>query len=340
MSRPLRVEYSGASYHVINRGNQRQKVFHCRAHYEIFLDKLQEFSWKFDVAVRSYCLMPNHFHLYVLTRDANLSRFMQSFLTSFCYVMNRMSGKGGHIFQGRFKSHVADDEAYGMAITRYIHLNPVKIKSVEALGLKKKIRLLEEFKYSSYRYYIGAEKCPEWLDIEHILGKFTGDCQEEKMAHYRNYVEEGIKKAVPNPFESVVGQSIIGDDIFTDRIRRGYAMDLNLTNEREQKELAKLRSSFRFEDVSKAVASAFNVEPKDILKRRSVHRKARMVLMYCADKFCRGGTSLSEMAAVLSVGHSGLSRSKGRLIMAIDKDIETRRALKKVEMALKSIARV
>jgi REP element-mobilizing transposase RayT len=340
MSRPLRVEYPGASYHVINRGNQRQKVFHCHSHYEIFLEKLQEFSGKFDVDVRCYCLMPNHFHLYVMTREANLSRFMQSFLTSFCYVMNRMSRKSGHIFQGRFKSHVADDEAYGMAISRYIHLNPVKIKSAVGFELKRKIRLLEEFKYSSCRYYIGEEECPEWLDMGHILGKFPVGSLEEKMAEYRAYVEEGIKRAVPNPFESVIGQSIIGDDVFTDRIRRGYAMDLNLTDEREQKDLTKLRSSFRFDDVLKAVASSFKIAEKDILKKRSKHRKARMTLMYCADRYCRSGMSLSEMASTLSVGHGGLSRSKNRVIDTKGKDKEITSALKNIETELKSIARV
>jgi hypothetical protein len=254
--------------------------------------------------------------------------------------MNRMSGKSGHIFQGRFKSHVADDEAYGMAISRYIHLNPVKIKSAEDLELEKKIRLLEEFKHSSYRYYVGEEECPEWLDIWHILGKFPAGSQEDKRAQYREYVEEGIKKAVTNPFENVVGQSILGDDVFTDRIRRGYAMDLNLSDEREQKDLAMLRSSFRFEDVLKAVASAFNIGEKEIIRRRSKHRKARTTLMYCADKYCRGGTSLSEIASILSIGHSGLSRSKNRLIEVKGKDIEISRALKKVETALKSIARM
>ncbi|MFZ2655999.1 MAG: transposase, partial [Victivallales bacterium] len=324
-------------YHVINRGNQRQKVFHCPSHYEIFLEKLREFSGKFDVDVRCYCLMPNHFHLYLLTREANLSRFMQSFLTSFCYVMNRMSGKSGHIFQGRFKSHLADDDAYGMAISRYIHLNPVKIKSAEKFDLKKKIRLLEEFRYSSYRHYIGEEECPEWLDKGHVLGKFPADSQEKKILEYRAYVEEGIKKAVPNPFESVVGQSIIGDCVFTEHIRRGYAMDLNLTDKREQKDLSKLRSSFHFDDVLRAVASTFNIEEKDILRRRSKHRTARMTLMYCADKYCRSGTSLSEMASKLSIGHSGLSRSKNHLMEIKENDKEINRALKKIEMTLKSI---
>lgn len=129
----------------------RDRKFSIAAPYEIFLDKLQEFSGKFDVKVRSYCLIPNHFHLYVLSRKTNLSRFMQSFLTSFCYVMNPKSGRSGHIFQGRFKNHVADDETYGMVISRYIHLNPVKIKSTEDLELEKKLGLLEEFKHSSYR---------------------------------------------------------------------------------------------------------------------------------------------------------------------------------------------
>ena len=106
MARPLRIEYKGACYHVMNRGNQRARVFHSRKHYTLFLEKLAHFCEPFDVTVHSYCCMPNHFHLLLTTREANLSRFMQSFLTSFTLSLNRMRSTTGHVFLGRFKAEL------------------------------------------------------------------------------------------------------------------------------------------------------------------------------------------------------------------------------------------
>ena len=310
MARPLRIEYPGANYHVVNRGNQRQKVFYSPSHYELFLEKLGESCVKFNVTVRCYCLMPNHFHLYLNTAEANLGRFMQTFLTSFCYSINRARGKSGHIFHGRFKSHVADDEAYGMAVSRYIHLNPVRINSLADFDMKEKIRCLDNFSHSSYRFYVGAGNVPEWLDISHILSKFEGRTLAERTTGYRNYVEDGISKTTENPFNHVSSQAILGDGHFVESMKRRYAM--NLTNAREQKELSRLRSSFDFDEILKIVSAVSKVGEKDILKRRSAHSLERKMLMYCADKYCRSRMSLSEIAARMSVSQSGLVRSKGR----------------------------
>ena len=104
MARPLRIEYPNACYHVINRGNQRSVVFHDTWHYECFVEKLGYFATEFRVEVYAYCCMPNHFHLYLQTKEANLSRFMQSFLTSYCVSSNKKRRSSGHIFQGRFKA--------------------------------------------------------------------------------------------------------------------------------------------------------------------------------------------------------------------------------------------
>jgi len=235
--------------------------------------KLAEFSLKFGVTVRCYCLMPNHFHLYLQTSEANLARFMQTFLTSFCYTLNRWRGKSGHIFQGRFKSHVAEDGAYGMAISRYIHLNPIRIKSLEESDIVVKLRCLNEFSHSSYRFYVGDDKPPEWLDISHVLSKFEGRSLSDRKRAYRRYVEEGVSKKVENPFANVVAQCVIGDDAFVEKMRRGYAMDLNLSDGREQKSLAILRSSFKFEDVLKAVANVFGVDTDDIIPEKVIEKR-------------------------------------------------------------------
>ena len=129
MARPLRIEYPNACYHVINRGNQRTTIFHDDWHYRLFVEKLGDFAVEFHVTVYAYCCMPNHFHLYLRTRDMNLSRFMQSFLTSFCVSSNRKRRSSGHIFQGRFKAQLVEDECYRSRLSRYIHLNPIRTHS-------------------------------------------------------------------------------------------------------------------------------------------------------------------------------------------------------------------
>ncbi len=130
MARPLRIEYVDAYYHVMNRGNRRQIVFAEAPDYELFLERLREFSGLFDVRLLCYCCLPNHFHLYVRTVQPNLSRFMQSLLTSFTISLNRRHHSSGHLFQGRFTAHLVENEAYGAEVSRYIHLNPVRIKAL------------------------------------------------------------------------------------------------------------------------------------------------------------------------------------------------------------------
>ena len=187
MARPLRVEYSGACYHVINRGNRRQEIFQRKRDCELFIDKLCEFSGVFSVEIFSYCLMGNHFHLYIRTAQPNLSRFMQSFLTSFTILKNRYDRSSGHLFQGRFKSVLVESELYGSQLSRYIHLNPVRTTRVKALSLEERRRCLREFKWSSYPEICGFRKCPEWLDRNETLKRWgqTPDEQRDAGSHLR-----------------------------------------------------------------------------------------------------------------------------------------------------------
>ena len=138
MARPLRIEIPGAYYHVMNRGNQRQTVFHRDGDRLLFLEKLAASADLFTVDILAYCLMPNHFHLYVRVPQGNLSRFMQSFLTSFTVVINRRRKSSGHVFQGRFKAELVEAERYGNEVSRYLHLNPVRTAPVRSLPAEEK----------------------------------------------------------------------------------------------------------------------------------------------------------------------------------------------------------
>lgn len=85
------------------------------------MEKMVKFSELFDVGIRAYCVMPSHFHLYLRTEHANLGRFMQSFLTSYCAVVNRFRNRSGRIFRGRFKSHLVQDELYSSRVSSKSH---------------------------------------------------------------------------------------------------------------------------------------------------------------------------------------------------------------------------
>ncbi|MBN1864060.1 MAG: hypothetical protein JW808_04100 [Victivallales bacterium] len=212
----------------------------------------------------------------------------------------------------------------GVTLSRYIHLNPVRIKSLEDFDVEGKIRCLDNFSHSSYRFYVKSGKVPEWLDISHILSKFEGRTLAERMTGYRNYVEESISKTIESPFNHVASQAILGDEHFVESVKRRYAMNLNLTDTREQKDLSRLRSSFDFDEILKIVSKLTKVGEQDILRRRSVHSIERKMLMYCAEKYCRSTTPLSDIAARMSVSQSGLARSNGRF----EKDLADKKKLR------------
>ena len=339
MARPLRIEYPGACYHVMNRGNQGNRIFFSPSHYELFLEKLAGFAEQFGIRTICYCIMPNHFHLYLQTQDGNLSRFMQSLLTSFCYSLNRLREKSGHIFQGRFKCHLVEDGAYSLAVSRYIHLNPVRTGEADELALDEKRRMLESFKWSSYAAYLGKGKLPEWLELAPILNKFEDTSDEVKRKVYRDYVEEGLLRDTGNPFGSVASQIILGSEEFAERIKRKHLMNMNVTDTKEQRDLVRLKSNFGFEEILALTARCFKADADELLLKSS-RNEARKALMYFAGKYCRSQMSLAEIGRKMAVGQSGLVRSRNRFAAELANNKKMNMVVHEIEEKLKSIAGV
>jgi len=272
MARPLRIEYPGACYHVVNRGNQRAVVFHDDWHYKTFIDKLGHFAGEFQIKVSAYCCMPNHFHLYLKTNEANLGRFMQSFLTSFCVSSNKKRRSSGHIFQGRFKAHLVEDECYRSRLSRYIHLNPIRTANLREASLEERHGHLHAFKWSSYPFYRGVQKTPKWLSTKSILSSW-GKTKHEQLKNYAGYVEEGLLKNLESPFDEVIEQSIIGSDSFIDRIKREYLLN-RCGDKNEEHSLVHLQQSFSFDEVIDRVSATLGVAPEKILNRSPECRSA------------------------------------------------------------------
>lgn len=168
MPRPLRIEYEGAVYHVMNRGDRREPIFRDDADRMRFLDTLAEACAKTDWRVHALCLMPNHFHLVVETPRRNLVAGMKWFLGTYTARFNRRHGLAGHLFGGRYKALLVDSTApgYFRAVCDYVHLNPARANLIPA------DQPLREYRWSSHAEYLKApnRRWP-WLQVDRLLGE-------------------------------------------------------------------------------------------------------------------------------------------------------------------------
>ena len=132
--RPLRPIADGLIYHVINRGNNRQTVFESDGDYAAFLKAISDLKERKPFDLYGYCLMRNHIHLLVRPREYSISRIAQSLLVSHTQRYHRFHGTSGHVWQGRFKSPVIQDDEHLLTVLRYIEANPLRAKIVERAG--------------------------------------------------------------------------------------------------------------------------------------------------------------------------------------------------------------
>lgn len=165
MARPLRIEFPGAVYHVTARGDRQEPIFLDDRDRLSFIDLLAQALERFDASVLAYCLMGNHYHLVLCTRQPNLSALMRHVNGVYTQRLNRRHGKVGHVFQGRYKAILVDRDSYLLEACRYVDLNPVRAGMVA---------LPREWPWSSYRALSGAAPVPPWLDGATLHGMLLG----------------------------------------------------------------------------------------------------------------------------------------------------------------------
>jgi REP element-mobilizing transposase RayT len=135
MSRPVRIQFEGALYHITSRGDRREAIYEDDEDRSAFLKTLGEVTETFNWICHAYCLMTNHYHLVVETPDGNLSKGMRQLNGVYTQASNRRHQRTGHLFQGRYKAILVDADAYLLELTRYVVLNPVRAGMVSAPGL-------------------------------------------------------------------------------------------------------------------------------------------------------------------------------------------------------------
>jgi len=182
MSRPLRIEFEGAFYHITSRGNARQPIFEDDEDRYLFLDVFSRTVKRTNWKCHAYCLMTNHYHLVLETPVANLSSGMRELNGNYTQLFNRRHDRVGHLFQGRFTSILVEREPYLGEVIRYVVLNPVRAGMVGRP---------EDWPWSSFRATAGLAGRPDWLETAWVLGCFDKDpARAERI--YARFVMDGV----------------------------------------------------------------------------------------------------------------------------------------------------
>lgn len=294
MARPLRIELAGGFYHVMARGNEGKKIFPALGDRDRFLSLLDGAYRRYRGLVYVYALMDNHYHLLMETERENLSRIMHYLNVSHSIDFNRRYRRSGHLFQGRYKSVLVDKEAYLLEVSRYVHLN------TDRAGIGDK---LSDPRWTSYVYYVGASDKPEWLCTDWLMERFGGDWPAVRR-RYREFVEEGLKGTVRNPFEDVYKGAILGGKAFIEMMKG--RLKERIVEDREIPGYRSLSRWYTIKDILGVVCSYFGVEP-DVLRKRRWNFLPRKVAMYLARKYT--DSSLREIGDHFNVSYSAICQN-------------------------------
>ncbi|MGV1099662.1 transposase [Thiovibrio sp. JS02] len=324
MARPLRIEYPGALYHVTNRGNERKPICKDDTDRQEFLALLARSLAVYSVKLYSFVLMNNHFHLLVETPLGNLSQFMRHFNISYTSAFNRRHRRSGHLYQGRYKSFLVDGDAYLSLVSRYIHLNPVKVGGSKNKPLAERLDILWAYKWSSLPGFVSLKKRWAFVDYPVALAEFGGDIATGR-AKYKKQLAADLAEGLPVR-ERIVAQSLLGSDDFVQRIKSGY---LDTETTREQPTLAEGRKYLAQDVIIAAVCKVTGKTRKEILQTPGPLRQMAMDLLYRL-----GGMKNPEIGRLMGVHYSTVSQGRKRFRQRLDTDRKLYALYAKTEKAL------
>jgi len=319
MARPLRIEFADALYHVMSRGNNRAVIVRDDADRTRRLEWLARTVEMYRWRLHAFALMDNHEHLFVETPEANLSAGMQHLNGSYTSYFNRRHRRVGHLFAGRFKAQIIDNEGYFREISRYLHLNPVRARRVARP---------QDWAWSSYPGYHRASSQRSWVTYRRVLREFGRDADEARR-EYRRYVADGAASRPACPWDEAVGGLIVGGEAFVEKVRgrlSGRARDRSLP------ELEALRPRPGLERIVSAVTGDFGADVSAWVPGRRMDDAARAVAAYLARR-CYG---YRVRPIVEALGY-GSSSGVVMAVRRIESDLPRfQRALRRLETKLAS----
>jgi REP element-mobilizing transposase RayT len=282
MARKPRIQYEGAFYHVIVRGNQRQDIFLDEADRHHYLERLHRYKNKCGFILYAYVLMTNHVHLLIETPRDPISRIMQMINFTYTQYFNKRYGKVGHLFQGRYKSYLCDKDGYLLSLVRYIHNNPLRAGLVkDAVG----------FQWSSHGDYLHGTKA--LVDTDRVLRLFSERPGIARLK-YMEFMIAGEPDRSLSPY-AAYEQQIVGDERFIEKVEKRVGS------------LEKKAKKMPIRDLVRAIEKETGVGLSEMMSRRrgEALRTARGILVALAREI---GYTMVELQGILKRDISVLSR--------------------------------
>jgi REP element-mobilizing transposase RayT len=286
MPRRLRIQYPGAIYHVMARGNGRQGIVRDDEDRRRLRDDLARAVGRCSWRIYAFVLLSNHLHVVLKTPEPNLARGMQGFLSSYANAWARRHRFCGHVFQGRYRTELVEDETYLWTVTRYVHLNPVRAGLVEDPAA---------WAWSSYPGYADRGRRLEWVAYDELLASWGGEFGgSDPAGAYRRYVTAGLSGPLPPPWSEARHGWALGGPDFASRLRELVREQPPRERRRESRDV----QGVNLRRVCEVVCYSYQVEPSEIGRRGSRH-EARAALAYLARRHTTAANS--ELAEILGV---------------------------------------
>jgi REP-associated tyrosine transposase len=295
MARPLRIEYPGAFYHVMNRGQSRRNIFMEDKGRQSFLDLLGDIARLWKVEIYAYCLMDNHYHLLLSTPVAGLARAMRHLDGIYTQKFNRVHHRDGALFRGRYKAILIDAEEYFLSVVRYIHKN--------ALGAGV-VSNVDRYRWSSHWGYLNKKQCPPWLDTCSVLSRFGG------LKEYQRFMHEEIEEEIEEFYRGPYHKPVLGSKEFIGRIKQRLGDKARVEEEKPE---SKRLFSPGLDDIVQATAREYGKGVEDLKRRkRGRENEARLVAIYLGRQL--GGHKHEEIGKMVGLGKTS-SVSSAYLLM-------------------------
>ena len=319
MSRPLRIEYPGAWYHLMNRGRRRENIVEDDGDRLFFLTLLQEAAQLWDIRVAAFCLMDNHYHLLLQTPQGNLSRFMRHFNGVYTQGFNRAHNYDGQLFRGRYKSILVSEGSYLLELVKYIHRNPL------SAGITSN---LKDYPWSSYQGYLSKAWKWDWLHKDFILSMLDGRGTKQQQA-FLKFMGEEVSEKLQTALTGRKWPNVLGDDDFVTWVKETF-----FQNKKDRQVPESFRLSPDREQIIRQVCRVYAVDEKYLLTvRRGRRNEARDLTLYLC-RILRNDT-LSVLGKYFGMtGYGPAGRAIDRCRKRLSEDLEFTRRMEEVKMSL------
>jgi REP element-mobilizing transposase RayT len=331
----------------MNRGHRGEALFFDDTDRRRFLGGVAELPERFALEVHAFVLMHNHYHLLVRTTEANLSHAIRWLNVSYAIKFNWAHRTRGTVFQGRFKSVLIQEQSKALEVARYIHLNPVRIgglglgksdqRRARVLGcedpgqelVKRRLEVLREHRWSSWRIYLGAEPRPGWLETSVIGRSCGGRSRAERRAALKAYTEQPVRQGVlESPWAGLAGGVVLGESGYARRLLSGRKV-----NEEEQTPARRLRGRVDWQEVVKAAEKVRGEKWDRWAERHGDWR--RDGVMYVAVR--HGGLRLAEVVRQVGMRYQAAAQGVKRFGLALADDADRQRFISKLKHQLSII---